>query len=172
MSFIYYIDSSLSTQLTNSIGFSGQYSNGYTNPTSLTHNSVSSSSWSIMPQLNETNSCFLHTTNCDHEDSECDQANHLWFCLQDYSCLKMEDFMHKLHDYIQFRNNRSELIMVHTLHPVFEYKDVLSETRNILAMFLNKSNCGKSLDEIIGNHMPAVAREHIENLITKFLNVS
>jgi hypothetical protein len=150
---------------------STQLSNSNNNQVSYNNSSGSTSSWSIMPQLNETNSCFLHTINCDHKDSECDQANHLWFCLQDYSCLKMDDFMHRIKDYIQLRNNRSELIMVHTLHPVFEYKDVLSETRKILAMFLNKSNCAKSLDEIIGNHMPQVAKEHIEILLTKFLNI-
>lgn len=141
---------------------------------STPYNSItpgSSSSWSIMPQLNENSSCFLHTTNCDHADSECDQANHLWFCLQDYSCLKMEEFMYRLQDYIQLRDNKSELIMVHTLHPIFEYKEVLSETRNILALFLNKSNYAKSLNEIINSSMPAVAREHVEILLTKFLNI-
>lgn len=130
-------------------------------------------SWSMIPQSTaETNSCFLHTTNCDHMDSECDQANHLWFCLQDYTCLKMEDFMLKLKDYISIKNNKSELILVHTAHPVFEYKDVLAETRRILAMFLNKSSSSKTLDEIIGGHLPVVAREHIENLLNKFLTVS
>lgn len=84
----------------------------------------------------------------------------------------MDDFMLKLNDYIQFRNNRSELIMVHTLHPVFEYKDVLSETRRILALFLNKSTSAKTIDEIVGNHMPIVAKEHIESLLNKFFNVS
>jgi len=83
----------------------------------------------------------------------------------------MDEFMRKLKDYIQFRNNKSELILVHTLHPVFEYKDVLSETRRILALFLNKSNFAKSVDEIISSHMPVVARQHIENLLTKFLNI-
>lgn len=146
-------------------------SSGFQSTSYSLQNTGSNSSWSIMPQLNEVNSCFLHTTNCDHQDSECDQANHLWFCLQDYSCLKMDEFMRKLKDYIQFRNNKSELILVHTLHPVFEYKDVLSETRRILALFLNKSNFAKSVDEIISSHMPVVARQHIENLLTKFLNI-
>ncbi len=130
-------------------------------------------SWSMVPQASsEVNSCFLHTTNCDHQDSECDQANHLWFCLQDYTCLKMEDFMHKIKDYVLIKNNKSELILVHTAHPVFEYKDVLTETRRILAMFLNKSTSNKTLDEIIVSHLPIVAREHVENLLNKFLNVS
>ncbi len=80
--------------------------------------------------------------------------------------------MYRLQDYIQLRDNKSELIMVHTLHPIFEYKEVLSETRNILALFLNKSNYAKSLNEIINSSMPAVAREHVEILLTKFLNVS
>ncbi len=150
-------------------------SNNLQQKLSSSYNSItpgSSSSWSIMPQLNENGSCFLHTTNCDHPDSECDQANHLWFCLQDYSCLKMEEFMCRLKDYIQLRNNKSELIMVHTLHPIFEYKEVLSETRNILALFLNKSNYAKSVNEIISKKLPLVAREHVEILLTKFLNVS
>lgn len=146
-------------------------SSGFQSTSYSLQNTGSNSSWSISPQLNEVNSCFLHTTNCDHQDSECDQANHLWFCLQDYSCLKMDEFMRKLKDYIQFRNNKSELILVHTLHPVFEYKDVLSETRRILALFLNKSNSAKTVDEIVSRHMPTVARQHIENLLTKFLNV-
>lgn len=149
-------------------------SNNLQQKLSSSYNSItpgSSSSWSIMPQLNENGSCFLHTTNCDHPDSECDQANHLWFCLQDYSCLKMEEFMCRLKDYIQLRNNKSELIMVHTLHPIFEYKEVLSETRNILALFLNKSNYAKSVNEIISKKLPLVAREHVEILLTKFLNI-
>ncbi len=47
----------------------------------LIYSNISSTnnSWSMMPQLNEPSSCFLHTTNCDHIDSECDQNNHLWF---------------------------------------------------------------------------------------------
>ena len=130
------------------------------------------SQWSMAPQLSEAGSCFLHTTNCDHAASECDQANHLWFCLQDYACLKMEQFMHRLSDYIAYRDNKSSLILVHTAHPVFEYKDVLSETRRILALFLNKSNCAKALQDIIDPHMPLVAKEHIETLLVKFLNVT
>jgi len=39
-------------------------------------------------------------------DSECDQANHLWFCLKDYQCNKMEQFLGKLSEYIHIRNNR------------------------------------------------------------------
>jgi hypothetical protein len=131
-------------------------------------------SWSMIPQTPvdaAANSCFLHTTNCDHQDSECDQANHLWFCLQDYTCLRMEEFMHKLKDYISIKNNKSELILVHTAHPVFEYKDVLTETRRILAMFLHKSSSTKTLNEIIGSQLPVVAREHVENLLNKFLNI-
>jgi hypothetical protein len=79
--------------------------------------------------------------------------------------------MYRIKDYITFKNNKSELILVHTAHPVFEYKDVLSETRRILALFLNKSNCAKSLEDIISKQVPYVAREHIENLLNKFLNV-
>lgn len=80
--------------------------------------------------------------------------------------------MHKIKDYILIKNNKSELILVHTAHPVFEYKDVLAETRRILAMFLNKSSSNKTLDEIIVSHLPIVAREHVENLLNKFLTVS
>jgi len=139
----------------------------------LSYSNISgtTNSWSMMPQMTEPSSCFLHTTNCDHVDSECDQNNHLWFCLQDYTCSKMEDLMCRIKDYITFKNNKSELILVHTAHPVFEYKDVLSETRRILAMFLNKSNCAKSLEDIISKQVPLVAREHIENLLNKFLNI-
>lgn len=153
----------------------------------------SSSSWSLMPTpqfscaaslvnassaangANGSNgtggSCFLQASQSDHEDSECDQANHLWFCLKDYTCAKMEEFMHKLRDYICIQNNKSELILVHTAHPVFEFKDVLSEARRILCIFLSKSITGKPLEELISKKFPVVAREHIENLLNKFLNV-
>jgi hypothetical protein len=83
----------------------------------------------------------------------------------------MEQFVEKLKDYLHISNNRSELILVHTAHPVFEYKDVLAETRRILAMFLNKSTINKNLDELVGKKFPAVAKEHIESLLLKFLNV-
>ena len=148
-------------------------------------NQLYSSSWSpmMLPPVmsasptsspsgsSSSNSCFLQTSQCDHEESECDQANHLWFCLKDYMCLKMEEFMHKLKDYISIKNNKSELILVHTAHPVFEYKDVLSEARRILAIFLSKSLTGKLLDELISKKLPTVAREHVETLLNKFLNV-
>jgi hypothetical protein len=154
---------------------------------------ISSSSWSnfnpnstnffAASSKSSSNSCFLHTSNCCSNDdsgiindemttlmdSECDQANHLWFCLKDYQCTKMEQFLSKLSDYISIRNNKSELILVHTAHPVFEYKDVLTETRRILAMFLNKSTINKTIDEIILKKFPFVARQHIENLLIKFL---
>lgn len=145
----------------------------------------------------KTNNCFLQTFNCLDEtsaysslpasstsyfknqhhlsdgekESECDQANHLWFCLRDYSCSKMEQFLGKLADYVHIRNNKSELILVHTAHPLFEYKDVLSEARKILAIYLNKSTINKTIDELINPKFPVVAREHIENLLNKFLNV-
>ena len=106
------------------------------------------------------------------QESECDQANHLWFCLRDYSCYKMEQFLANLKDYIQIRNNKSELILVHTAHPLFEYKDVLSEARRILALYLNKTTLNKTTDELINPKFPVVARDHIENLLNKFLNVS
>ncbi len=107
-----------------------------------------------------------------YQESECDQANHLWFCLRDYSCFKMEQFLASLKDYIQIRNNKSELILVHTAHPLFEYKDVLSEARRILAIYLNKTTINKTTDELINPRFPLVAREHIENLLNKFLNVT
>jgi hypothetical protein len=103
--------------------------------------------------------------------NECDQANHLWFCLRDYNCARMEQFVDKLKDYLYISNNRSELILVHTAHPVFEYKDVLAEARRILAMFLSKSSINKSIDELVGKKFPGVAKEHIESLLVKFLNV-
>lgn len=106
-----------------------------------------------------------------YQESECDQANHLWFCLRDYSCYKMEQFLSSLKDYIQIRNNKSELILVHTAHPLFEYKDVLSEARRILALYLNKTTINKTTDELINPKFPLVARDHIENLLNKFLNV-
>jgi hypothetical protein len=157
--------------------------------------------WSEKPPKSPKNNCFLHTSHFDHELTECDQANHLWFCLHDYKCQKIEQFMNKLKDYLCVRNNRSELILVHTIHPVFEYRHVLSETRRILAMFLNKltattstattssgtssptfqslDNNGllltpinKTLKEVINKNIPFIAVEHIENLLSKFINVS
>lgn len=103
--------------------------------------------------------------------SECDQANHLWFCLRDYACLKMAEFLHSLREYIHVRTNRSELILVQTAHPVFEYKHVLSEARRILTLYLSKSHINKTLDELVGKQFPVVAREHIESLLAKFLIV-
>jgi hypothetical protein len=141
-----------------------------------------SSSWSVISNFNnKLNSCFLHTSNCcedsngfelSNEESECDQANHLWFCLKDYSCSKMEEFIAKLKDYIQIRTNKSELILVHTAHPLFEYKDVLSEARRILALYLNKSTITKTIDELMNKKFPMVAREHIENLLNKYIYVN
>ena len=84
----------------------------------------------------------------------------------------MEQFLANLKDYIQIRNNKSELILVHTAHPLFEYKDVLSEARRILALYLNKTTLNKTTDELINPKFPVVARDHIENLLNKFLNVS
>lgn len=84
----------------------------------------------------------------------------------------MSEFLLELRDYIQVRTNRSELILVQTAHPVFEYKHVLSEARRILTLFLSKSTINKTLDELIGKQFPIVAREHIENLLSKFLIVS
>lgn len=147
----------------------------------LKHHSTSQSQlFSSFGSASRSN-CFLHTSNCCNDTqqpdesfsvfSECDQANHLWFCLRDYSCTKMSEFIIKLKDYIQIKNNRSELILVHTAHPLFEYKDVLSETRRILALFLSKSTINKTLDEIISRQFPFVAKEHIENLLSKFLIV-
>ena len=171
------------------------------NPASILSGLSQNSSWSMNPQpfpsstssffgSKTSSSCFLQTFNCldeasamptayfkqqhqlsDDKESECDQANHLWFCLRDYSCSKMEQFLGKLADYVHIRNNKSELILVHTAHPLFEYKDVLSEARKILAIYLNKSTINKTIDELINPKFPVVAREHIENLLNKFLNV-
>jgi len=141
------------------------------------------SGWSNSASSSSSNSAsghsglFVHHSNCDSGDSgdefntpsECDQANHLWFCLRDYACTKMSEFLLELRDYIQVRTNRSELILVQTAHPVFEYKHVLSEARRILTLFLSKSTINKTLDELIGKQFPVVAREHIENLLSKFL---
>lgn len=154
----------------------------------------SSSSWSISPNdpllslgqgwSTSGHGLFVHHSNCDSEfendnlnltPSECDQANHLWFCLRDYGYSKMTDFLNSLRDYIQIRTNRSELILVQTAHPLFEYKHVLSEARRILTLFLSKSTINKTLDELVmvnktdGKQFPPVAREHIENLLSKFL---
>jgi hypothetical protein len=48
---------------------------------------------------------------------------------------------------------------------------VLGETRRILALFLTKSNFAKSVDEVLGSHVPLVARQHIESLLAKFLAI-
>lgn len=113
--------------------------------------------------------CFFFSFK--QQPSECDQANHLWFCLRDYACLKMSEFLHSLRDYIHVRTNLSELILVQTAHPVFDYKHVLSETRRILTLFLCKSTINKSIHELVSKDFPSVAREHIENLLAKFLIV-
>ena len=140
---------------------------------SITSPSLTTSSWSLLPQTHATsNSCFLQTSQLDdHEDSECDQANHLWFCLKDYNCNKLEEFLDKLKEYLSIQNNKSELILVHTAHPIFEYKDVLTEARRILAIFLNKAMSGKSLDELLSKKLPLVAHEHVESFLNKFLIV-
>ncbi len=111
-------------------------------------------------------------TQMQSSTSECDETNHLWFCLRDYSCTKMDEFLFKLKDYIKIQNNRSELILVHTAFPIFEYKDIMSETRRLLALYLQKFTPTKSIDELIDNQkFPPIAKQHIYNLVTKFLNV-
>lgn len=136
----------------------------------LTSNSsppLVNTSWASVAQPE---SCFLHTSNCELDGSECDQTNHLWFCLQDYSCKRMEELIYRLKDYIKIKNNRSELILVHTAHPVFEYKDVLTEARRILAVFLNKSLTNIALEELISPNIPAIAQQHVKNLLNKYIN--
>jgi hypothetical protein len=183
---------SSSTALTTSPSWSNQNQNqnAFTTPTNASGNVYGASQ--------KTSNCFLQTFNCSdsktqemsslmnknfyphtndtssdnsNQDSECDQANHLWFCLRDYSCHRMDQFLACLNDYIQIRNNKSELILVHTAHPLFEYKDVLSEARRILALYLNKTTINKTTDELINPKFPMVARDHIENLLNKFLNI-
>ena len=105
--------------------------------------------------------------------SECDETNHLWFCLRDYSCTRMDEFLSKLKDYIRIFNNRSELILVHTAYPIFEYKNILGETRRLLALFLGKFTLNKCVDELIdAQKFPVIARQHVYSLLNKFLNVS
>ncbi len=116
--------------------------------------------------------CFLQTSHNDYENIECDQSNHLWFCLQDYGCKAMNEFLEELEDYITVMDNKSELILVHTIHPVFEYKNVLSEARRILAICLNKSITNASIEEIVASNIPSIARQHVENLLNKYINVS
>ncbi len=124
---------------------------------------------------------FFHTSNCSTGTmfsapvygSECDETNHLWFCLRDYSCTKMDEFLGKLKDYVKIFNNRSELILVHTAYPIFEYKHILTETRRLLALFLNKFTLNKSVEEMIdAQKFPVIAKQHIFNLLNKFLNVN
>ena len=116
--------------------------------------------------------CFLQTSHNEYENIECDQSNHLWFCLQDYGCKAMNEFLEELNEYISVTDNKSELILVHTIHPIFEYKDVLSEARRILSVCLSKSITNSSIDEIVSSHIPVIARQHIENLLNKYMNVS
>ena len=125
-------------------------------------------------RINPTNkdACFLQTSHNEFENIQCDQSNHLWFCLLDYGCRAIEEFLSKLKDYIVIKDNKSELILVHTIHPVFEYKEVLSEARRILSICLSKSITNTSIDEVISLHIPIVARQHVENLLNKYINVS
>lgn len=110
---------------------------------------------------------------CDKKvKSECDEANHLWFCLRDYDCIRMDEFLDRLRDYINISSNRSDLIPVQTAFPVFEYKEVIGETRRILAMFLSKFSLNKSIEELINlNKFPTVSLQHIYSLLSKFLIV-
>lgn len=141
----------------------------------------SSSTWSPPNSASNTTSqssnaidatYFLQLSHSDFENIECDQSNHLWFCLQDYGCKRMDELMHKLNDYVTVRNNKSELILVHTIHPKFEYKDVLSEARRILAVCLGKTMVNINLDEIMSSNIPVIARQYVESLLCKYLNVS
>ena len=115
--------------------------------------------------------CFLQTSHNEFENIECDQSNHLWFCLLDYGCRTIDDFLSKLEDYIIIEDNKSELILIHTIYPVFEYKEVLSEARRILSICLSKSITNANIDEVIASHIPSVARQHVENLLNKYINV-
>ena len=132
-------------------------------PTALSSPSISFSSfnhWSNSSKFSLPNSFLL-------DDHECD----LWFCLKDYSCAKMDEFIYKIKNYIRLQCNRSDLILIQTVHPIFEYRHVLAETRRILAMFLSKSSINKTIDELISSQLPPVAKEHVQNLLIKFLNV-
>lgn len=131
--------------------------------------SSSLSQWSQPVKTIE--SCFLNTTQCTNNETECDQTNHLWFCLKDYSCNRMEELLHKLNEYIQIKNNKSELILVHTAYPTFEYKEVLSEARRILALMLAKSVNNVTIDELITSKLVQVARPHVEQLLSKYLSI-
>ncbi|CAF0949449.1 unnamed protein product [Brachionus calyciflorus] len=132
-------------------------------PTALSSPSMSFSSfnpWTNAPKLSLPNSLFL-------DDQECD----LWFCLKDYSCTKMDEFIHKIKNYIMLNCNRSDLILIQTVYPIFEYKHVLSEARRILAMYLCKSTQNKPIDELISSQLPKVAKDHVQILLGKFLNI-
>jgi hypothetical protein len=83
----------------------------------------------------------------------------------------MEELLSKLNEYIQIKNNKSELILVHTAYPTFEYKNVLSETRRILALMLTKSVNNVTIDELIANKMVQAARPHVEHLLSKYISI-
>lgn len=130
--------------------------------------SISSPSSSFSSFNHWSNTKFSLPSSIFLDEHECD----LWFCLKDYSCNRMEELIYKIKNYIGFGCNRSDLILIQTVHPIFEYKNVLAETRRILAMFLNKSSINKTIDELISSQLPTVAREHVLGLLNKFLNVS
>ncbi len=144
----------------------------------------SNTTWSLnnLTSIFESTNFFQASSNCSTNSSvfttpvygsECDETNHLWFCLRDYSCTKMDEFLGKLKDYVKIFNNRSELILVHTAYPIFEYKHILTETRRLLALFLNKFTLNKSVEEMIdAQKFPVIAKQHIYNLLNKFINVS
>ena len=82
----------------------------------------------------------------------------------------MEEFMVMLKDYISIANNKSVLILVHTVHPIFQYKDILSETRKILLFVLNKPNKNMSIEELLPRQN-IIARQQIEYLLNKYITV-
>lgn len=116
--------------------------------------------------------CFLQTSHNEFENVNCEQSNHLWFCLLDYGCRTVDDLLDQLKDYINVTDNQSALILIHTIHPTFQYKDVLSEARRILSVCLSKSISNTSIEELVASHIPIVARQHVENLLNKYINVS
>lgn len=130
--------------------------------------SLSSPSSSFSSFNHWSNTKFSLPSSIFLDEHECD----LWFCLRDYSCARMDELIYKIKNYISLGCNRSDLILIQTVHPIFEYKNVLAETRRILAMFLSKSSINKTMDELISSKLPSVAREHVQNLLNKFLNVS
>jgi hypothetical protein len=79
--------------------------------------------------------------------------------------------MLKLNDYISIVNNNSDLYPTRTVHPIFQYKDILSETRKILMFVLIKHQT-KDKNVSIEDLLPKqnlIARQQIEYLLNKYV---